>query len=196
MISTSNEPKQPRRIIERCSRLDVREHAVLFAAAKHLRAVITTAQGLEIRAEVRRLLPGHDDEALAIHFVAVGEHQDQQIPVTYTQATFGRRRWWLCPTCARRCAILCLPPAEQRWACRRCHDLAYECQQRRGRSFRLRRAREELDRIQAQLARPRLRWATRQRLRARAQVAGAKMRAVLGEVRLAAQREVESLPSL
>ena len=38
-------------------------------------------------------------------------------------ATGGRRPWWICPRCARRCALVYLRRGV--WACRRCHRLTY-----------------------------------------------------------------------
>jgi hypothetical protein len=53
------------------------------------------------------------------------------IPVSYTPLpTGGRRAWWQCPTCARRCGVLYLPwrIGARRFACRQCHHLGYRGQ--------------------------------------------------------------------
>ena len=57
--------------------------------------------------------------------VAVSE----RIPLDRTRPRYGGVRWWFrCPSCARRCAKLYLPPGAECFACRRCHRLAYQSQ--------------------------------------------------------------------
>jgi len=49
------------------------------------------------------------------------------VPLTWTQCNYGgRRAWWLCPSCARRVAVLYGGAAT--FACRHCHRLAYRSQ--------------------------------------------------------------------
>jgi hypothetical protein len=48
------------------------------------------------------------------------------VPFTFTaQKLGGERRWFLCPNCSRRCAILY---GGVYFRCRQCHDLAYQSQ--------------------------------------------------------------------
>ena len=55
---------------------------------------------------------------------------DELIPFTFTAANFsGRRRWFECPTCRRRCRILY---GGSYFRCRRCNDLRYESQYEQG----------------------------------------------------------------
>jgi len=42
--------------------------------------------------------------------------------------TGGRRAWWVCPSCGRRCAALYLPDDHERLGCRRCCRLVYASQ--------------------------------------------------------------------
>ncbi|MGE0713360.1 MAG: hypothetical protein AB7N76_35815 [Planctomycetota bacterium] len=128
-----------------------------------LRATVTVG-GKQITVEVERPLPGFDDELLLLRFVGPEGHEAQHVGVTYSAATFGRRRWFVCPVCARRCAVLYLPPGASAFRCRRCHELSYRVQQRRSRPFRIGRAQHQLDRVRRQLVRPRLRRSTRARL--------------------------------
>jgi hypothetical protein len=54
-----------------------------------------------------------------------------RVLVTPTIPTFGGKRWWFaCPGCARRCRVLYLPPASQRFGCRHCLELRYRSQSR------------------------------------------------------------------
>src|SRR3954453_6329383 len=43
-------------------------------------------------------------------------------------AVGGERVWFICPRCVKRVRMLYLPPGGGRFACRRCHDLAYSSQ--------------------------------------------------------------------
>jgi hypothetical protein len=61
-----------------------------------------------------------------------GELREQNIGVTCTPCHFGGRRvWFVCPGCQRRCAILF---AGYMFACKGCHRLKYESQ-RSGRAW-------------------------------------------------------------
>ena len=43
------------------------------------------------------------------------------LATTWTETNFGgRRQWFLCPCCERRCAIIYLDSAGPRWGCRLC----------------------------------------------------------------------------
>ncbi len=47
-----------------------------------------------------------------------------------TPCNYGGKRWWfLCPDCGRRCRILYLPSNQVYFSCRVCHNLSYESQQ-------------------------------------------------------------------
>ena len=47
-----------------------------------------------------------------------------------TPTPWGALRYWLtCPACGRRVGKVYLPPAADRFACRRCHNLAYRSNQ-------------------------------------------------------------------
>jgi len=53
-----------------------------------------------------------------------------------TPARFGGERvWFVCPPCVKRVRMLYLPPSGGRFACRGCHDLAYE-RQHQSRTYR------------------------------------------------------------
>lgn len=61
------------------------------------------------------------------HGDVVWQDVEQPICMVRTACTYGgARRWWLCPYCGRRVAILY--GAGQHYACRHCWRLAYSCQ--------------------------------------------------------------------
>ena len=69
---------------------------------------------------------------------------DYYVGLTTTPLPWGGVRWWfVCPletdgkSCMRRCGKLYLPPDEDYFGCRICHDLTYESSQKAHRSDRL-----------------------------------------------------------
>ncbi|PKK82036.1 MAG: hypothetical protein CVT49_15740 [candidate division Zixibacteria bacterium HGW-Zixibacteria-1] len=63
---------------------------------------------------------------------STGESTKQDYSIRYesTPCNYGGKRWWFfCPACGRRCRILYLPSDEIYFACRVCHNLSYESQQ-------------------------------------------------------------------
>ncbi len=54
---------------------------------------------------------------------------NQQIGLTWTPCRFGgRRAWFLCPHCTRRCAVVYGVNHLGGFACRNCMNLSYECE--------------------------------------------------------------------
>ena len=48
------------------------------------------------------------------------------LPVTYSKQPFGgRRAWWRCPFCKRRCGVLLAPETDGQFACRTCWCATY-----------------------------------------------------------------------
>ncbi len=55
-----------------------------------------------------------------------------KVEITSTPCRFGNQRWWfVCPEdrCGRRAGKLYLPPGENQYLCRHCHELTYEARQ-------------------------------------------------------------------
>ena len=66
---------------------------------------------------------------------------DEAVPLHRTAPNYGGTRWWFgCPRCGRRSATLYLPPGAERFRCRRCYRLAYQCQRETAPDRMLRRA--------------------------------------------------------
>ena len=58
------------------------------------------------------------------------EKQAYAIRLRATRPHYGGRRWWFeCPACGRRCFKMCLPPGARVFACRGCYDLTYRSAQ-------------------------------------------------------------------
>ena len=49
------------------------------------------------------------------------------VPLTTTRVGFGRRHWFLCPRCRRKCEKLYRPPLAREFLCWRCHGLTFRC---------------------------------------------------------------------
>lgn len=72
-----------------------------------------------------------DGTSVMFQYEDRGRSVDLPIALDHTPEYFGGwRKWFLCPECGRRCALLYAP----RFACRLCLDLRYESQ-RTGRRF-------------------------------------------------------------
>ena len=76
--------------------------------------------------------PGKLDPMLQIRFSENGQAIDQTFRLQATRPHFGGERWcFLCPcgfdgdSCNRRVGKLYLPPGEDFFGCRHCHDLTY-----------------------------------------------------------------------
>ena len=90
-----------------------------------------------------------DREVSSIGYVVLNEHEirlDYQqrgevlrytVRLTYTTlASGGRRPWWQCPVCGRRCGVLYSCRRGGRYfVCRICGDLAYASQHTRDRKY-------------------------------------------------------------
>ena len=83
----------------------------------------------------RPLGPGVGVDVAGGGLLIYHDTEETWVELTYTdQHLGGRRSWFLCPGCDRRCAILYRRHGDL--ACRKCHDLSYESQ-RLSRSDRL-----------------------------------------------------------
>jgi hypothetical protein len=114
---------EPRRTVEACLRLDVRAPRVRGALSQAgvgqwewplpegKWAVVPYA----VRGYVLALL------------LPSGDQRGQTIRIERTACRFGgARRWWRCPRCGRRCAVLFMAPGGgEGFACRTCGRLTY-----------------------------------------------------------------------
>ncbi len=67
---------------------------------------------------------------LRLHFTRSKVPVTQTVRLTSTTPHLGGSRWWFqCPGCGRRVMNLHLPGGRLRFACRVCHNLAYESEQ-------------------------------------------------------------------
>lgn len=61
---------------------------------------------------------------LELHYRVGNGFGSETIPLSTTAQRLGGRRWWFgCPACGRRCAVLFAP--ERRWICGRCAHISY-----------------------------------------------------------------------
>jgi hypothetical protein len=70
------------------------------------------------------ILRAEDDASMVLSYSAGDESIRELIDIVWTATPFGRRPWWNCPGCARRCARL-YNPAGRRWRCRTCYNVTY-----------------------------------------------------------------------
>lgn len=69
-----------------------------------------------------------DGQAVILQYQASnsGREVDERVPIVTARLTYGQRRFWLCPGCDRRAAILYYLG---RFRCRHCHGLTYRSAQ-------------------------------------------------------------------
>ena len=62
---------------------------------------------------------------------ATGPQQVTEVVGLFTSGMWrsGNRCWFRCPSCERRVGVIFLPPGQQYFVCRTCHDLDYACRQ-------------------------------------------------------------------
>ena len=64
-----------------------------------------------------------DSRTLNVHLIGIS--RPVALRLASTKQRIGRRWWWLCPYCGRRCAVLLREHRSQDLACRRCLGAAY-----------------------------------------------------------------------
>lgn len=123
--------------VENCRRLNVNSLATSDFFSSNNSGKIIWADGSAISHRLHARA-GSDSascsavESLEISFCWSSRLVIQHIPLQFTKSTFGNRRWFLCPgksnqePCLGRCAMLYL--CDGKFACRICHNLAYESQ--------------------------------------------------------------------
>lgn len=118
----------PRSTVEGRLRLDVRRlHRAGLLAPNTPGTSTWTRNGRET-GSIGHAARGEDDEgratALELRYSSSGQPTRQSVPLEWTPCHYGGARpWFNCPLCDRRVALLY---AGARFACRHCHDLAYE----------------------------------------------------------------------
>ncbi|MCA1789428.1 MAG: hypothetical protein LC667_06100 [Thioalkalivibrio sp.] len=183
-----------RRTTESCPDLDIR-HLVRNGSLEPGRAYVRTWRWRHGRqAQIGYRVHGDEDGraktlTLAYTVTADGEAEvaTQPTDLTWTSCHYGGRRpWFLCPGCGRRCAILY---GRRRFACRTCQRLAYSSQNESTTDRQMRKAQAIRERLGGSpdlglpfLPKPpRMHWRTYWRLRAEAGEAEASMWAGVAE---------------
>jgi hypothetical protein len=69
-------------------------------------------------------LPPDGHIGMVLSYSLNGDPRRQAITIDWTATPFGRRPWWQCPLCRRRCARLYNPQGHS-WYCRRCWNVTY-----------------------------------------------------------------------
>lgn len=105
---------------------------------------------LDVRDVHRRLGLPVDRESVALVVNSRANQQKITLPLAWTDCNYGGRRpWWRCPSCGRRCAVLLRRGG--RYACRSCHGLSYRSQRCKKDLFPVEKAERRLARISKRL---------------------------------------------
>jgi hypothetical protein len=98
----------------RCQQRGIRFHVMTWRVGSRTIAQI----GIYV------ILRADGDAYMVLSYMAGDESIREPIAIVWTATPFGRRPWWQCPGCARRCARL-YNPAGRRWRCRQCYNVTY-----------------------------------------------------------------------
>jgi len=145
-----------RRYCERVRQLDIRTLQRQRSLSPSTTTIIEWQMGgaVHLQAEFERI---------RLRYRLDGQPIEQRINLAETRVRYGRRAWFGCPSCGRRCAKLFL---RARFACRICAKVYYECQsatpQRRV-ELRFLKLRQRLQDVYGEIRRPK--WMRRARFK-------------------------------
>jgi len=140
-----------------CLKLDVDEFTDVLDPDTSVSGTCRWGEGDDAPAISWSTIDDVRDEAIRLEYTVRddGEHHEKQYPIWIerTECNFGGTRpWWTCPDpgCSERVGTLYLPPGEELFCCRHCHDFGYTSSRASGntdRTLRMRynRVRKKLD---------------------------------------------------
>ncbi len=127
-------PIMTRPTCEACPAIDIRDWAAWEFLVPGARWTINCYRGDEQQGTIHAAI---GDDRVTLSFNARDRHgkehpRRQDVGLAYATPRFGGRRpWFTCPACERRCALLYY--RRGRFACRTCQGLSYASQSRRNR---------------------------------------------------------------
>jgi len=120
-------------IVEKVVRLDITDlrRVGLFHSptVQAVRVTTQTLDGGSHTVQVESSLPVSHTVRLSYQIGTPAQAVLAQVSLLATLQTYGGRRWWFaCPRCQRRCGVLYLPVWAEDYGCRACHSLRYAAQ--------------------------------------------------------------------
>jgi hypothetical protein len=117
------------RTVESCLRLDamtLKEDIVELLNSPYTGM---SAGSSEMTYSIDRDRAGHLRAELSVRWQHLAPKVIGYADLESTTPTYGGKRWWFrCPGCARRCRVLYIPRGGARFGCRLCLQLAYATQ--------------------------------------------------------------------
>jgi hypothetical protein len=92
------------------------------------RTFVETCEQIRVKPEFARLATYWPDGGCTISVTVTGAGYSRVVPIVLVpspQHFGGRRWWWQCPACSRRCQVLLSPSAGDQFACRKCWKAVY-----------------------------------------------------------------------
>jgi hypothetical protein len=115
--------------VENCLRFDATTLKKYLAELHDGQYTAISSHGGPIDYEVQRRGPQRFVVQLRVRWQSLAPEVITSVDLEPTTPTYGGRRWWFrCPGCERRCRVLYLPHGGSRFGCRVCLDLAYATQ--------------------------------------------------------------------
>jgi len=123
-----------KKLVEKCLRLDLLDLSDKINFESNIEATVGWQIGIGNKAMIGLKIYAGKQLALFYYLPTTDSSKRDSvrlyIDLEATDCYFGGKRWWFrCPSCGRRCRILYLPPFENKFACRLCHNLTYRSQQ-------------------------------------------------------------------
>lgn len=120
MGSYGPKAKQGRRTVESCPQMDIRYlQRASFLASHSFSLEWKNGQG-EVVSSIGVVV---QKDGLLLAYKVNDVRKRVKVYYSITKTGYGSRKWFVCPRCGERCAILYLNEAY--FACRKCHDLTY-----------------------------------------------------------------------
>lgn len=120
MGSYGPKAKESRRTVETCPQMDIRTFQRKNVLASHSFSW-EWKNGLgEVAGSIGIIV---EDDGLLLAYKLDGKRKRVKVYYSITKTGYGSRKWFACPHCGERCAILYLNSGF--FACRKCHDLTY-----------------------------------------------------------------------
>ena len=124
----------PKKQCESCLAIDMKNLAKWADMEQNSRRTLTWSYGSRVTDSVGvEVFAGRE---ILIHYTLTDRWTKEKktienwVMIESTQCFYGGKRWWfLCPNCERRCRVLYLPPDQTYFSCRICHNLCYRSEQ-------------------------------------------------------------------
>ena len=117
---------QTRQVVEDCLGITVEKLSRVIRHRSPGRFEYSWGSRARVALDLRDAAGDQDEVIVGLSYHKDGRSYSDAIVIERLPMNFGGRRWWFsCPKCERRCGRIYLPPARSRFGCRSCYNLTY-----------------------------------------------------------------------